>query len=145
MKKIIKNKVYDTDTAIKIAEFSSPGGWSDFSHYEESLYRKKIGEYFLYGQGGPMTRYAVSAGLNSWSGGEKIIPLDYAAAQEWAQEHLSGEEYERIFGAVVEDDSKRSITLLLYTSTIEKLRRESSKTGEPISDIIDRLVTEGIK
>lgn len=145
MKKVIKNRVYDTATAVKVAEYSSPGDWGDFGHYEERLYRKKVGEYFLHGEGGPMTRYAVSTGLNSWSGGEKIIPLDYAAAQEWAEEHLDEDEYERIFGAVVEDDRKQQITLMLFSSTAEKLRRESSKTGEPISDIIDRLVAEGIK
>ena len=42
MKKIIKNKVYDTDKAVLTATFSNSDDYSDFSHFEESLYRKKI-------------------------------------------------------------------------------------------------------
>lgn len=92
-----------------------------------------------------MTRYAVSTGLNSWSCGEKIIPLDYSAAQEWAQEHLSAEEYERIFGEVEEDGSKVRTALDLLSSTMDRLRRESSKTGKSISGIIDTLVADVLK
>ena len=146
MKKIIKNKVYDTDTAILTATYSSSDDCGSLAHFEESLYRKKTGEFFLFGSGGAMTRYAVSTGLNSWKGGEKIIPLDYSAAQAWAQEHLDTEDYERIFGAVAEEDgSKVRTSLDLLSSTMDRLRRESSKTGKTISSILDSLVAENLK
>lgn len=145
MKKIINNKKYDTDTAREIASYSNGGGWQDFSHYAETLYRKKSGEFFLHGQGGPMTRYAVSCGQNEWTGGEKIIPLTYDAAREWAEEHMDADAYEEVFGEVTEDDTKRSITLSVTATTAERLRRESEKSGKPIGVIVDELVAAALK
>jgi hypothetical protein len=77
--------------------------YGNFSQFSETLYRKKTGEFFLYGEGGPMTKYAVAEGSNSWRGGSRIMPLSFHEAREWAEEHLSGEEYEAIFGKVVEE------------------------------------------
>lgn len=139
MKKIINGKVYSTETAECVAEYSNSGGWRDFSHYEEELYRKKTGEFFLHGQGGPMTRYAVSCGGNSWSGGEKIIPLRYEEAQKWAEGHLDADEYEEIFGEVVEDDSKTVLTLSVLSSTAERLRRAASSRGVSVGSLVDEL------
>lgn len=102
MKKIINGKKYDTDTAKLMATYSNGGSWRDFSHFEEGLYRKKTGEFFLHGEGGPMTKYAVSTGLNWWSGGENIFPLTEHEAKAWSEKHLSVEEYEKIFGEVDE-------------------------------------------
>ena len=53
MKKIINGKVYDTEKAKQVAYYSSAGSWRDFQHYEETLYLKKTGEYFLFGEGAP--------------------------------------------------------------------------------------------
>ena len=141
MKKIINGKVYDTTTAKKLGKFSSYGSWNDFNHYEEELYRKKTGEYFLYGEGGPMTRYAVSSGGNSWTGGEKIIPLTFSDAKAWAEEALDANEYEAIFGAVVEDETKRVVAYSISVTAIEKLKRAVSETGKTASDIIEELIT----
>ena len=48
MKKIINGKMYNTDTAKELAGWSSPGGRGDFSHYEETLYQKRTGEFLLH-------------------------------------------------------------------------------------------------
>ena len=98
MKKIINGRSYDTETAREVASWGNAGGWNDFAHLEENLYQKKNGEFFLFGEGGPMTKYAVSTGQNTWSGGSKIIPLSYDSAREWAEEKLSANEYESISG-----------------------------------------------
>jgi hypothetical protein len=137
MKKIINGKVYDTEKAKRVAYYSSAGSWRDFQHYEETLYLKKTGEYFLFGEGGPMTRYARSEGQNSWTGGERIEPLTYAAAMEWAEEHLTASEYESIFGEVEEDDSKVLTTFNLTRATVEKLRRESQERGMSLSALVE--------
>lgn len=134
MKKIINNKRYDTETAEYLAN-ASYGNYGDFSHWEEDLYRKRTGEYFLYGAGGAMTKYAESCGQNEWSGGEKIIPLSVEAAQSWAEKHLDGDEYERIFGEV-EDDTKRTATFSLTEGTIEQIRRGAARMGISLSDYI---------
>lgn len=107
MKKIINGKRYDTGTATLIgnAGYSHPG---NFEYWAENLYRKKTGEFFLYGKGGPMSRYSCRTGQNEWSGGEEIQPLSLKKAQEWAEEYLDADDYEEIFGKIEEDKSQIS-------------------------------------
>lgn len=140
MKKIINGKVYDTETAKELGSWRNAGSWRDFSHKEETLYRKKTGEFFLYGQGGPMTNYAEATGTNSWSGGERIMPLTFADAREWGEEHLDGDEYEEIFGEVAEDDSRVQVCYSLSASTVETIKRRAAEAGISASEYIDNLV-----
>lgn len=102
MRKIINGKKYDTETAKELGRRFSGESYRDFSHIEEILYRKRTGEFFLYGSGGPASRYAISTGQNSWSGGSKIIPLSTQEARDWAEQYLTPDEFEAIFGAVTE-------------------------------------------
>ena len=125
MIKIIRGRKYDTSTAREVGTYSNAGGWNDFSHFEETLFCKRTGEYFLFGEGGPMTKYSVTVGQNEWSGGSKIVPMDYDEAREWAEKNLSAEEYEAEFGEVEEDDSRAAITITLPTSMIDALKREA--------------------
>lgn len=102
-KKIINNKVYDTNTARFLAGWNNGRYGNDFERCSEELYIKKTGEYFIYGKGGPMTQYARTCGQNEWAGGWKIKPLTETEAREWAEEKLNGDEFEEIFGAIPED------------------------------------------
>lgn len=102
MKKIINGKKYDTDTAKELASDGNGLGYRDFRNVHEALYIKRTGEYFLYGCGGAMSKYAHAIDDNSWSGGEKIVPLTEAEAREWAETHIDADEYEAIFGEVEE-------------------------------------------
>lgn len=52
MKKIINGKMYNTETATELGDFWNGLSTSDFRNLSETLYRKKNGEFFLYGQGG---------------------------------------------------------------------------------------------
>lgn len=142
MKKIINGRVYDTNTAKGLGSYSNGGSWRDFSHVEETLYRKKTGEYFLHGEGGPMTRYAEATGQNQWSGGSRIMPMTYQEATQWAEKHLSADEYEEIFGAVVEDDTKRIVTYNLTVTAAEKLRRMAAMSGKSASEILEDLISK---
>ena len=101
MKKIINGRKYDTETAKCVGSWDNGYGCNDFSHVEESLYRKKTGEFFLYGEGGAMTQYAESDG-DAYCGGAEIIPLTEKKAKEWAENHLDADDYESIFGPVEE-------------------------------------------
>lgn len=47
MKKIISGRIYDTDTATKLGAWWSSSDVRDFSRVEETLYRKRTGEFFL--------------------------------------------------------------------------------------------------
>ena len=102
MRRIIKNKVYDTDTAKEKATYFSSYPRASFQYYEETLYIKKNGEFFLYGKGNGASPYAESR-YNSRTSGEKIIPLTYDKAKEWAEKRLTSQEYLNIFE--VDEDS----------------------------------------
>lgn len=136
MKKIIDGKLYDTATAKEIASMSHGEGPRDFRYYEETLYKKRTGEYFLYGEGGPMTHYAVSRGQNSWSGGEKIIPLDYAAAQKWGEENMDADDYQTEFGPVSESEERTVLSVSIDAATAEKIRQEAKEKGMSVSALI---------
>jgi len=145
MKKIINGRRYDTETARELASASSAVGRNDFGFWEETLFRKSTGEYFLYGQGGPASKYAESCGQNQWSGGSRIIPVSLEAAQKWAEEHLDGDDYEEIFGAIEESAEKRTATFSLTEATIEKIARMAQSQEITKSDVIEKLVTLYIK
>ena len=140
MKKIINGKVYDTATAASVGSWSFGNGFRDFHYVHETLYRKKTGEFFLHGEGGARTQYAEHVDQNTWSGGERIMPMSYAEAQKWAEEHLDGDEYEAIFGAVVEDDTKASVTYRLPASTVETLKRRAAEQGVGVSEYLESLL-----
>ena len=142
MKKIIGGRVYDTEKARELGTYANAGSWRDFSHLEETLYRKKTGEYFLFGEGGPMTRYAEAEGQNSWSGGRRIMPMSYDEAREWAEEHLEADEYESIFGEIVEDNGsgKQVVSISVAPAKWEKAKRQAAQLGIGISEYIERLL-----
>lgn len=139
MKKIINNKVYDTKTAKKLGEWYK--NWEDnLYRVTEELYRKRTGEFFLYGYGGPGSKYGVSSGNGNWSSSEEIIPLSYEAAQEWAEKYLDGEGYEAIFGEVVEDDTKTMVAIYLPTSKVETYKRSAAKNGLSLTAYLEDLL-----
>ena len=101
MKSIINGKKYDTSTAELIGEGDNSLSCNDFKYCNEQLYRKRTGEFFLYGEGGPMTEYAKDC-PGGWCGGERISPYTDAEAREWCENHLDADKYEAIFGPVEE-------------------------------------------
>lgn len=135
MKKIINGKRYDTDTAKEIG-YDSYSNRRDFSFWEETLYRKNTGEYFLHGEGGPASKYAVTIGQNEWSGGEKIIPLNEAAAKKWAEDHLSADEYEKNFVLDEDETEKKTVTFSLPLDVIEMIKRGAAEKGISMSDYV---------
>lgn len=139
MKLIINGKKYDTDTARKVGYWSNSYGRSDFKWCEETLYCKRTGEYFLYGEGGPMSRYAESCG-DGWGSGSRIVPLTYEAARKWAEENLSVEEYEDEFGEVSEDDSRVTLSVSMSTARADAARKKAAETGISLSAYLESLI-----
>lgn len=142
MKKIISGKMYNTETAIDVGYYSNNVPCSDFSHFCETLFRKKTGEYFIHGTGGPASKYAESCGQNSWSGGSRIIPLTYANARTWAEEHLDTDEYEAEFGEVTEDDSTVVLSVSVPANVAATARRAAQEAGLSLSEYIASLITK---
>lgn len=125
MKKVIKNKVYDTNTAKKLgmrwigAEYSR-SGW-------EELFHKKTGEFF--------TLY------HSYSdNSERIDPITYDEAQSWAEEHLEGDDYIRIFGEPEEDSTKSALNIYIRNDTAAKLKAEAGRQGVSIGELIEKMM-----
>ena len=139
MKKIINGKRYDTDSAKECGSYYYSNR-RDFHYLEETLYQKRTGEFFLHGVGGPASKYAEYDGNNSWSGGEKIIPLSLEGAQKWAEENLDADEYESIFGEVTEEEEKRTVTFSLSEDVIKKIRIQASEKGMTMSAYVESLV-----
>ena len=102
MKKIINGKKYDTNTAKEVGYWNNGLLLTDINYIEEILYQKKTGEFFLYGEGGARTEYAEHIGENTSRSGSNIILLAEDEAKRWAEERLTVDEYEKIFGEVEE-------------------------------------------
>ena len=141
MKKIIGGRLYDTETAREVGEWDNGLGGGDFHSVEETLYRKRTGEYFLYGYGGPMSRYAEPYGSSGWQWGAEIRPLTYEEAREWAERCLDADDYQEEFGPAPEGEGE---AVHLHATVSEAARRaldaEAARTGESRSAIVERLL-----
>ena len=73
------------------------------------------------------------------------MPMTYQEATAWAEEKLDGGEYERIFGAVGEDETKVVTTMRLSASTVELLKRRAAETGKGIADLADDLLGKALR
>ena len=100
-KKIINNRMYNTETAKQVGYWSNGYTPSDFYFAEETLYQKKTGEYFLVGHGGPMSSYAESCAGQSCSG-TIFNPFTEEDAKKWAMDRLDADAYIALFGEVEE-------------------------------------------
>lgn len=138
MKKIINGKMYNTSTAKQMGEWWNRNSGLDY--IRETLFRKRTGEFFLHGEGGARTKYAKRTGSNFWEGSEEIMQLSWDEARDWAEEHLTADEYEEIFGEISEDETKQILTLSLSAASIERGRRAAAKAGINISAFIEMLL-----
>lgn len=145
MKKVIRGRLYDTETAKELgSRFGGSEYNNDFEHFSEVLYRKRTGEYFLYGHGGPKSPYAEHRGKNiGW--GEKIVPLTPDAAAKWAEEHLDPEVLKQEFGAPAEDMTRRTINVSLSVNAIETIKKYAAAHDTSVSAVIERLIKEELK
>lgn len=138
MNKVIKGKRYDTETATEILTYDSNYAVSDFNYFRETLYKKRTGEFFLYGQGGPASKYAESCGQNEWSGGEKIIPYSIAQAKEWVETHFDADDYEKVFGNI--EEGKTQVCISLDKSTLAQLKKLAYAKSMTASELVTRLI-----
>lgn len=102
MKKIINSKAYNTETATLVARESNGLGENDFNYCIEELYKTQKGAYFLYGEGGALSKYRDGAGNQFW-GTATIIPLDEDAAFEWLEENGKTGALEKYFTDRIEE------------------------------------------
>lgn len=142
MIKAINKKIYNTDSARKVATDMSNLPRNDFGFWEETLYCKRTGEYFIYGWGGPSSRYSRSIGLNEWTGGERIIPLTMDKAREWAEKAMPAEDYQVEFGEIAEDETRSQISATLPSSMVDALRKKARAEGTTASALLEQALRE---
>lgn len=144
MKKIINGKLYNTDTAQAIHTIFGAESQSDLCYYEETLYKKRTGEYFLYGEGGPNSKYGRRIDSNSWGYGYGFSPISYGRAKQWAEDHMDADAFMKEFGPVSEDDGRVSINLSLSASVAETIRREAAQNGISVSECISKKFSHSV-
>jgi hypothetical protein len=141
MKKIIQGRKYDTETATLLG---FDAGGDGFRHWREELFRKRNGEFFLHGEGGPMTRYAKTCN-DGWCGSEAITPLTPEAARQWGEEHLDADNYEAIFGDPGEGDEKVTLSLQIPAQLDAVIRRQAAEKRLTLTAYINQILTASTK
>ena len=146
MNKIINGKRYDTESAKEIACWQSTWDTRSVHYLEETLYRKRTGEFFLYS---PCLReksaYRYRDNKMAHDGMRIIVVLSYEQAKEWMEENADADEYEAVFGPVDEEAGNEPITLSLPASAKARLKAMSSQTGETQSAIVAALIGPSIE
>ena len=106
MKKIINGLRYDTKNAIEVGSYDHgcyPGS-GDFSHWSATLYKTpRSNRFFLYGEGGAMTRFAERSPYGGSCGGSDLQPLSREDALAWAEQYLDADAIEQHFGDAIQD------------------------------------------
>ena len=102
LKQIINGKMYNTETAQEIGCDSNGMNLDNLWFAEETLYRKKNGEFFLDGHGGPLSRYSRPNGSFSRCGARELVPLNDGEAKAWVERHCPADVYIETFGDVAE-------------------------------------------
>jgi hypothetical protein len=128
---VIRNRVYNTATTTKIADYTHNG-------VTETLYRKKNGEYFVhfYNEDADDTDKA------GWHGKEKIVPYDFETARSWGMLRLDEGRFTELFAGEADATDITSITIRVSRDSLAKLRKTQSETGETMSRIVDRMVAQ---
>lgn len=142
MKKVVRGRLYDTETAKEIGStYGDVENRSDINFWEETLYKKKTGEYFLYCFGGAMSKYGVWHG-NSGGSGEHIIPLSYTDAQEWAEKALDGNKWVAEFGDLEENADRKTLHISVTSGAADILKRAAQQRDISMSELVERLIRE---
>lgn len=140
MKKIIRNKVYDTDTAQLIKQADHPNITSGEGSCKQSLYRKKTGDYFLFVDGARTDVFDNLVLENNAHDRERhIYPLTYEQARAWAESEMSADEWLAIFEPV-EDDSLCALNLTLSASAVSKFRLAAQRQQISQRELMERLI-----
>jgi len=142
MKKVINGRTYNTETSKLIGEWDNGRYGNDFGSCSERLYVNSKGTYFLVGEGGPMSKYAVSHGNNTSGSSNNVEPMTKDEAMEWLEEH-DNDGYIKHFGTPEEaepDDNRERVTFMLDSKLIDLFRVKSKETDVPMSRYMDKAI-----
>lgn len=134
MKKVINTKLYDTSGSPAVAS-STHGKGENAIH--ETLHRKRTGEFFLHGEGGPASRYAKPVGDGQWANGEELFPMSVEAAQNWVKSNVPSQ-YDDIFG---EKQQTRQYAFTLPVKLVESAKKKAAAENLRIDTYLVNLLS----
>lgn len=140
MKKIIKKKVYDTDTATLVASVPHPNCYDSTGQTcEQELYLKKNGEYFMFLKGSRSDAvHNIRIEDEPHDKGKNIYVLPYDKARKWGEQELTAEQWLELFEPV-EEDGKAQIHVYLSKRVINKLKKTAQMQGVTLGAVIESL------
>lgn len=101
MKIVIKNSLYNTDTARKIGQYKNLRYSTDFVEVLETLYQSRSGKYFVHAKAvdmdGNLEDGMAVLFANKTPEPQRIFPLSFEKANNYAKEKLSEDEYKRLY------------------------------------------------
>src|SRR5699024_2075672 len=100
--KIVNRKVYNTETAKEIGNWSNGLPYTDTNYIEETFYKTKKGNYFIYGEGGANTMYSERNGSMS-SGSKEIKPVNKEEMISCMEDVGLSDEIEKEFPDLIEE------------------------------------------
>lgn len=136
---------YDPQKAKEIMTWDNGYARTDNRFAENTIYKKRTGEYFLYGRGGAGSEYAqpVKSDPGSMGEGDIIRPLTIEETKNLIlkneENSLNDDVYEREFGAIKQDTKKVIKTYSLKQSTADKIDRIAKEQGKTRGEIIDQV------
>lgn len=142
MKKFINGKVYDTEKATFIARADHDNIKDAYgATCKQALYRKKTGELFVHLESG--TSPTLHSVLQSdYRQGRGIYPLTYEQAKKWAEDELTVETWESIFGDPDESDAAVTLGLNVSAAAAAKLKKAAAQNGVSLRAQLERWILE---
>lgn len=128
MKKVIKYKVYDTDTAREICYKEPIEYQNDLQYSCRTLYRKKTGEFFFH--------------IFSNQSGNKIEPISFNDAKSFVEEYGTAEQYGELFGIPDEDSEDVVLGISVSANAAAKLKQTAAKNGITQKEQLERWILE---
>lgn len=140
MKKIINNKVFDTDTAKLIKQADHDNIKSSEGSCKQSLYRKRTGDYFLCVSGARTdTFHNLHLDAQTHDRERHIYCLTYEQARAWCEAEMTAEEWLENFEPA-EDDSLCPLNLTLSASAVSKFRLSAQQQQISQRELMERLI-----
>lgn len=119
---------------------------ADNRHYVEELYLKKTGEFFIYGKGNALSKYAFDNPAGGREPGEEILPVSFDRAKEWYTARLNDqvpnftdEQYKELF-AIADSDEKVKMTISISGRSRKALQDLAMIQNKSQSQIIESLI-----
>ena len=140
MRRKYNQSIYDSEKAVELANHVSATP-SESEYYKVTLHRTRIGHYFYHIIGGEQCTYAKQLSFRPQEEhGETIVPITYAEAKEFGEKHMLPELFDKEFGEVPAEGSKRQKTVMLSEDVIHTLEKRKKKYRISYSDSIDQAV-----